>query len=320
MIGKAILSFTLRSLCVGLMTLSYWGRVAEVQAVDAEQSGRSGLAQSGMSEVKDITKTVKRGLGGRIQFDHPSPYLVAKSDQSLDGPVLVRLERLGGRETISENEHAYELRFFGVQAGVFDVAERIKVDGATSGESSVLLDPIWVQIVSDLPSNRGTDLYEITDPQIGVWTGYRSTAITLALIWCSIPMIILFLRLRNRHPEAAAVSAIPPTVSQRLIGLVDSARDRNLREDEKAEFEFLFYKALGDRYQLPESLIRSVPLLRRHESVAGSLAAVEHWLHSGKAAELNDEGQNLREAVRQILIDQKFITADAGESRLGDST
>ncbi|MGB1926289.1 MAG: hypothetical protein ACPHL6_07150, partial [Rubripirellula sp.] len=119
---------------VGLMVLAcvFCGAVGAQAPRPSESNtlSRSPAEKGGQSAV-EISRVVKRGLSGRIEFEHPSPSLVAKSDQSLSGPVLVRLERTGEVTEGSVQLYRYELRFFGLQAGIFDLAERIKLDGGS---------------------------------------------------------------------------------------------------------------------------------------------------------------------------------------------
>lgn len=307
---------------VGLMVLAciFCGAVG-AQAPRSSESNtlsRSPAEKGGQSAV-EISRVVKRGLSGRIEFEHPSPSLVAKSDQSLSGPVLVRLERTGEVTEGSVQLYRYELRFFGLQAGIFDLAERIKLDGGSEENNADLLESVWVEIISDLPSDRGTDLYEIADPEIGVWSGYRTTAMMVGLIWCSVPIWFLLSRYRGRPIQTSEPIAVPATVLQRLSALGELATARRLEPDEKAEFEWLVYTALGDHHQLPTSLIRSVPALRRNKSASKPIAELERWLHSGKTEDLECDGKKLLEIIRPILMNDSRTMAEPHESHAGGS-
>ena len=253
-----------------------------------------------------IRLSVKRGLSGRYEFDHSSPFLIAKTDQSLDGPVLVRLERRGALDEANLDKtntggFRYVLRFFGLQAGVFDLADRITMSGMSDLEAAGEIESIWVEIISDLPVERGTDLYEIQDPSFSVLRGYRSVSLFASVLWLSVPILYFFFR---KKPVASQETLQPNEgipLSERLIRLAEIANDRELSLGEKAEFEWLFFSELRDRYDLPESLISSVPRLRRHAAVGESLRKLEGWLHSGRNDHDAASGRELLKLLMPVL-------------------
>ena len=77
-----------------------------------------------------------------------------RANQSVDGPVLVRLELMGSKGDVDDADTVYEyaLRFFGMQAGTFDLSQLLTIDGKSQLHSDRSIEPLWGKVVSELPS------------------------------------------------------------------------------------------------------------------------------------------------------------------------
>ncbi|GAB5402404.1 MAG: hypothetical protein Aurels2KO_06350 [Aureliella sp.] len=230
-------------------------------------------------ESDSPTKTVKRGLSGELEFSHPSSTLRAISDQSVDAPMLVRLERSGQDEEGS----LYTLRFFGAVAGDYDLRDFVvESDGSPlTGESA--LQPLSVGIVSQLPPDHGTSLYEIDDPTLQAPSGYRAALILFGVLWAAVPITWGIIRWRSREPIQEETPERIPTLSDHLRPLVQRASQGQMTVKEQSRLELLIYTFWQRRLDLPESLIDALPIMRQHDEAGGLLLSLESWIHTDAA-------------------------------------
>ena len=70
-------------------------------------------ANQSPSNEAPLRATVRRGLSGSIRFTHVNSGLEVRANQSVDGPVLVRLELMGSKGDVDDANTVYEyvLRF-----------------------------------------------------------------------------------------------------------------------------------------------------------------------------------------------------------------
>lgn len=220
--------------------------------------------------------TVKRGLNAELEFAHPSSTLRAISDQSIDSPMLVRLERSGQAEQGS----LYTLRFFGAVAGDYDLRDFVvQSDGAVLTAEEAL-PSMNVRIVSDLPPGEGTSLYEIDDPSLHAPSGYRAALLLFGALWAAVPVGWAVVRWRSRQPEQEEPPVREPTLSDHLRPLVQRASEGQITVQEQSRLELLIYVFWQRRLDLPESLIDSLPIMRRHAEAGGLLRSLEFWIHT----------------------------------------
>ena len=252
--------------------------------------------------------TVKRGLTAQLQFLHPDAFLQAVPDQTMDSEVLVRLERTGQ----AEGTFQYTLWFFGTVAGNYDLAKLIVTGDGLPLPDSQALPSMMAQIVSDLPSGRGTDLYEIKDPALRAPGGYRAILIALAVLWIAVPIVLGYLRWKAARPEPEQEVIPEPTLSDRLRPLVQQASEGRLSVEEQSRLELLIYVFWQRRLSLPDSMVDALPIMRRHGEAGGLLRSLEAWIHDESSS-----SQTLDSAKMEELL-SPYQSSDVSET--GDTS
>lgn len=291
------------------------------QVVLAVEAGTEILQKTGVDTAVNqspsneslLRATVSRGLSGSVRFTHASSGLEVRANQSVDGPVLVRLELLGSKGDVDDTSTAYEyvLRFFGMQAGTFDLSQLLTLDGKSQVHSDRSIEPLWVKVVSELPISRGTNLYEIADPEIETMRGYRVLAYSCGLIWCSIPIVVWVSRRRDGKTLESEPMEPPPTHMERLQSIANDAVNRPLSAEEHAEFEWLLYSKMIDQSELADSLLTALPVLKRDEHKGAYLKRVERWLHSADSDPSHSQTARLAELVSELKQLEEMV--DGGE-------
>ncbi len=105
----------------------------------------------------------ERGITGTVAFQYAGPTLRAKVQRETDSPLVVRLQR-------SPAPSQYEAKFIGNRAGEFDLRDWLEhADGSPMDRAQ----PIPVQIISTLPKDLRSDLFEVDGFQPGFAGGYR---------------------------------------------------------------------------------------------------------------------------------------------------
>ncbi|TWU45711.1 hypothetical protein Q31b_08870 [Novipirellula aureliae] len=237
----------------------------------------------------DALLTVKRGLTGRLAFSHPSGTLQAMPNQKMDAEVLVRVERVDplNRDRQPDQPHDYTLWFFGTVAGDYDLSRLVvKHDGSPLTDADAL-PTMPVKVVSDLPPDRGTSLYEIDDPILRAPRGYRAILLTFALLWACVPVVWVLSRWWSRRPESPSIVQYKPTLSDRLRPLIQQASRGELTVQQQGQLELLLYAYWRQRLGLSDSVVGALPVLRRHHEAGHLLRTLEGWLHADESARID---------------------------------
>lgn len=220
--------------------------------------------------ASDPPTRVARGTIAAFEVEHPAGPLRAKALRDGASPVLVRVNPLGG------SRHLVEC--FGVVEGEFDLVPLLE---QADGRPPTDLEPIRVEVFTQLPPNPGTDLYGLPEPSLALEGGYRLLLAVVALAWLAVPAVAI-VRRRLRRVEAAPIAPEPrePTAIERVQAILDEARRTPLDLEQRGRLELLLLKALREAAGTRGSLAESIAMLRRDPHAAPVVLEVERWLHA----------------------------------------
>lgn len=271
------------------------------------------FAAAPANQTNSVTthQVVKRGLTARFQFSHSSSKLQAAADQSIDAPVLVRLEKDRVDSPSSENlradGHRYTLWFFGAVAGDYALADYVVQEDGSALTDAEGLASMNVTVVSELPPGYGTNLYEIADPSLRIRGGYRAVLAFLAMLWCAVPIVWAYRRWRNQAPVLVESVDRPTTLADRMRPLVEQAYAGTLSVDEQSRLELMLYRFWQQRVGLPESIATALPVLRHHAEAGMLLRNLEAWIHAPEDSRPNLDSETLD----RLLLPYRDAEADA---------
>lgn len=187
-------------------------------------------------------------------------------------------------------------------------------------------------MVSTLPNDPRSDLFEVDIFQTRLNGGYRIGLILACLAWLAIPLTILVRRL-VAQPQAVVVQAVAPspTLAEQLQPLIEAAARGELSTADKARFELLLVHYFREQASLPDlDMATSIQQLRTHATAGPIIAAVEQWLHaSATSAENSVERPSQtvvlpeRESIHRVLslLDQlPTMTAPHRATTTGSET
>ncbi|MBL9121516.1 MAG: hypothetical protein JNL80_16530 [Phycisphaerae bacterium] len=219
--------------------------------------------------------------------------LRAKPDQPLSAPILVRVSQAKAPESAAPR---YRIEFIGSVAGDYDLRDYLEF---SDGSPATTLAPIPVRVVSHLPANHGSDLFTVPEPPFRLESHYRTIFIALALLWLSVPIVVLVRRaLRRPTPPVFAPQVAEPTLADLLRPLVERAMRDGLSVREQGRLELLLLHFWRERLGMHDmSPSDTLAHLRRHAEAGELLRAVEGWLHArgaGAPQPTDDIGELLR--------------------------
>lgn len=220
-----------------------------------------------------LVAQAERGITGSFEFRYQGKILHVRPQREVDAPVSVRLQR------VNELGGNYEARFIGNREGRFDLREYLEhADGTPPND----LPSMPVQVVSMLPKDQRSDLFDSTVYRPRIVGGYRIAWIIGGLIWIAIPCILWGIRHWNKPPVAPVIPEIQePTVAEQLRPLIEAAAHRPLSVAEKGRLELLLYHFWRERGALTqENMADSIRKLRTLPEAGELFRVVETWLHS----------------------------------------
>ena len=225
----------------------------------------------GRSTFDAVTAT--RGITGRIVVESEHGHVRGRPDLDLDSSVLVRV---AVRDRTGDGRWITELDFIGVDAGVFDLRKSLVFD---DGGSIDRLEPLPIEIVSNLASDAPSDVFLAEAPPAAIGGGYRALLVAIAVAWIMVPVLVMVRRWLRRSPPPPVPSS-PPTLLDRLEPLVRSAADRELTVDERGRLELLLHAYWRDRLGLEDDPVVAVRRIRADPRAGRLLRRVESWLHA----------------------------------------
>ena len=169
----------------------------------------------------------------------------------------------------------YDLSYCGLEEGDFNLCSYLQRKDGTSTDDLPILP---VRFDGTLPEDRLQPNRPIPGelPRIG---GYRTLLIAAGIIWILSPLVLLFLRSRERQPESSSLPE-PQTIADRMYPLLQAARDGKLDTSGQAELERSLIGFWRERLDLhDETPATALAKIRQHKDAAMLLEHFERWLH-----------------------------------------
>ncbi len=289
-------------LVLGLAVLTFCHWLGDGVAFSLAIGAQSGTAV----EVKG-----ERGLTGTYVFDFSGKALRSKTQRDSNSPIWLRLA------VSQQDPHRYEAKFLGTIEGSYDLRSLMEhVDGSEVTEMA----PIQVRIVSTLPKDHRSDLFEVAEFKPSFWGGYRLAIVFVCLAWLSIPMVVFVRRSLRAVPQVnRTVAEAPPTFADQLQPLIEAAASRTLSIHEKGRLELLLLHYWRERTMLNSTDIASaIRGLRSHPDAGTLMTTVERWLHQSDAIE--DESDRSPEAIVELLKPYRSLATIDESSERGKVT
>ncbi len=251
------------------------------------------------------TSKSERGITGSTTFYYDGPALQAKVQREAATPLVLRIQR-------GTQPSEYQARYIGNVSGRYDLRDWLE---HTDGSPIAATEPLMVEVVSTLPNDPRSDLFDVDGFQPTLRGGYRLTAALLIMLWLAVPVGLIVRRLLKRPDEIAAPVAVPrASLVEQIRPLIRAAAGGQMSIGDKARLELLLVHHFRQQASLPElDMARSIQLLRQHSQAGPIIAAVEQWLHAASSAESSNAGAEDSEDVRQVLRLLEPLRAQAEE-------
>jgi hypothetical protein len=241
------------------------------------------------------------GMPGRLQeMLLPGTELVVAPAKS-DDPLVLRIVA-----TYPHGDaHRYELEFWALEAGEYDLREHLRrADGSTLAADELPALPVKVGAVLVDPRAKPHTPGPTTAQRLG---GYTNLMIAAGVLWIA-GLVWLVWSGRKRRVASETHDERPRTLAERLRPLVERARDGQLTSVERAQLELglvaYWRRKLGLLDEKPEvALVK----LREHSEAGPLLSSLERWLHEPAPRETVD--------VAALLAPYRNLPADLLDER-----
>ena len=240
-----------------------------------------------------------RGITGHGRVETDGGLLRGRPDLDLESPMLVRL---AAYESLGDGRFACELEYIGTDVGLFDLREVLVLE---SGGDVMALEPIPVEVVSNLATDAPTDLVLAEPPDTAIEGGYTTLLVVVGVLWLLVPMVFMARKL-VRHAPPEVVVPREPTLAERIAPLVCAAAERKLTIAEQGRLELMLYAHWQAELSLDaDDRAAAVARLREDEVGGRLLRAVERWLHDPSVPEPGrDEINELLEPYRDVPAEE----------------
>ncbi|MBK7644581.1 MAG: hypothetical protein IPJ19_16305 [Planctomycetes bacterium] len=188
----------------------------------------------------------------------------------VNSPIVLRVLATWPHGT----ELRYDLEYYGLEAGSFDLAKYLKHKDGTPVEG---LPPIPVEVSSLLPEGQvqPNALEPTALPRLG---GYQKTLIGLGIAWVLGLAAILLVGRRRSHVERDRVR--PRTLAEELRPLVQAALEGRLARSDRARLELRLVEYWRRKLALQDKPAQEMIMqLRAHPEAGALLRSLEEWLH-----------------------------------------
>jgi hypothetical protein len=216
----------------------------------------------------------------------PGPELVAKRLDDRKAPVVLRVARVYPHGTAFR----YDLEYFGLEPGTHDLRDYLQ---RKDGSPAAGLPPIPVTVKPVLPPGQvePNRLQVEPGPRVG---GYRTLLIAVGALWGVGLIAIIASFVFPRRKTAAASTAAPVSLADRLRPLVEGAIAGQLSRGELAGLERGLLAYWRKRLRLEAAPPgEAIDTMRRHPEAGPLLGQLEAWLHRPGPPDAVDVGRLL---------------------------
>ncbi|MGB0991430.1 MAG: hypothetical protein ACPG32_03065 [Akkermansiaceae bacterium] len=195
----------------------------------------------------------------------------------------------------AEGGFRYDLEVYGLDPGEYMLRDFLRFK---STQKEVVELDAEVEIVSMHPLDvlpKPETIPHVPPEKMG---GYKTLLIAACVVWFVILLLIFF----YRKPKPDEVEEkLPPTLHEKLTGLITAASQGDLGDRDRAQLERLI---IGHwKQKLPElaeaSPDKALAKLRVHDEASPLILKIEQWLHAPNPSVSQQEIQQLLEPYRQ---------------------
>jgi hypothetical protein len=199
----------------------------------------------------------------------------------------------------------YDVRYVINLPGQFDLTEYLM---AADGSPLDDLPKFSVRGLTSLTKDLETRIREIQPVQVTIWHGYRETLVGLGIFWIAWLAGLIFVGRPKRIVQVADAPE-PPSIRQRIAGLLAALQTRSLSVEEKAELEALLLLDWRDQLDLHhERMAGCCRKIAESESCGKPYAVLRSWLHDGRS---HTDAQRFLEAYAAATTVQTDAGRDA---------
>ena len=173
------------------------------------------------------------------------------------------------------NGYRYEIRFQGLEAGKFNLADWLVRKDGSSTEG---LPEIEVEIQSLLAPGQivPNELEAGWIPRLG---GYRNVAAGIAILWGLVLLGLIFIR-KSKTKEIPKIEK-QVSLADLLFARLSQAQGNELSQDQYAELERMLFGFWCNRLHLNNvPMNEAMQNIKQHEVAGPLMMQLEQWMHS----------------------------------------
>ena len=174
----------------------------------------------------------------------------------------------------------YDVRYVVNLPGRFDLTEYLM---AADGSDLRDLPGFPVRGLTSLTKDIETRIREIEPVEVTIGHGYYESLVGLGIFWIAWLFGLIFIG-RPKRTRRVAAEAPPPSIRERIEGLLSALRTRSLSVEERAELEALLLLDWRDRLRLhDERMACCCRRIAESGAFGETYAVLRSWLHDGRS-------------------------------------
>jgi hypothetical protein len=201
----------------------------------------------------------------------PGPELVVRP-LDRDAPLVLRIVSVFPHGSA----HRYELEFYGLEAGRYDLGQLLAREDGSPAEG---LPALPVDITDPLPAGQAEPqaLAAGRSPNLG---GYRTALVVGGVLWAVVLGALVVGGRRRRGASEAPEEQQGRSPAEELRALAEAARGGDLDSEGQARLERLLLSTWRRRLGLTDvPHTEALARLREHPEAGALLGELEAWLH-----------------------------------------